>query len=174
MQNTIHKTKAISTLKIRVQSNFLELYCEKLCGKIYSYVLVACEGTHYLSYHTYKWKLFFQRETVNSNNKKYFVKTIGYKLWYVIYGSTITTMATPISLANIGPRVKSHSQLSSFLILSSCQKKITNTKYYNDTIYYLFPLYLNLLKNEPTDLYIQQIKNKTMQNLKSKKQYDIM
>ena len=83
-------------------------------------------------------------------------------------------MATPISLANIGPTVMSHSQLSSFLILSSCQKKITNTKYYNDTIYYLFPLYLNLLKNEPTDLYIQQIKNKTMQNLKSKKQYGIM
>ena len=33
MQNTIHKTKAISTLKIRVQSNFLELFVKNYVEK---------------------------------------------------------------------------------------------------------------------------------------------
>ena len=52
--------------------------------------------------------MFFEKEMLNLNNKKYFVKTIGYELYYVIYGSTTTTKANLISLDNIGPRVKSH------------------------------------------------------------------
>ena len=74
--------------------------------------------------------MFFERETLNPNNEKYLVKTIGYKLQYTIYGSTTTAIANLISLANIGPRVKFHHQLHSSLVLSSCQKKITNAVYY--------------------------------------------
>ena len=73
--------------------------------------------------------MFFERETLNLNNEKYLVKTIGYKLQYTIYGSTTTAIANLISLANIGPRVKFHHQLHSSLVLSSYQKKITNAVY---------------------------------------------
>ena len=47
--------------------------------------------------------MFFEREMPNPNNKKYFVKITGYKLLYVIDGSTTTAIANPISLDNIGP-----------------------------------------------------------------------
>ena len=56
--------------------------------------------------------MFFKREMVNQNNEKYFVKTIGYKLQYVIDDSTTTAIAKLISLGNIGPSVKSHFQFS--------------------------------------------------------------
>ena len=64
--------------------------------------------------------MFFEKEMLNLNNKKYFVKTIGYELQYVIYGSTTTTKANLISLDNIGPRAKSHFQLLSLLIFWPC------------------------------------------------------
>ena len=47
-----------------------------------------------------KMKMFFERETLNPNNKKYLVKTIGYELWYTIYGFTTTAIGNLISLAN--------------------------------------------------------------------------
>ena len=60
-------------------------------------------------------KMFFERETLNPNNK-YFVKTIRYKLQYTMYGST-TTIVNLISLADIGTRVEVHFQLPSSLVL---------------------------------------------------------
>ena len=48
----------------------------------------------------------FEQEMLNSNNIKYLVTTIGYKLKYVIYDSTTTAIANRIALGNIGPRVK--------------------------------------------------------------------
>ena len=77
-----------------------------------------------------KTKIFFERELLNPNNEKYLVKTIGYMLQYTIYGST-TAIANLISVANIGTRVKFHFQLSSSLVLRSCQKKITYAMYCN-------------------------------------------
>ena len=74
--------------------------------------------------------MFFERETLNPNNEKYLIKTIRYKLQYIIDGSTTIAIANPILLANIGPSVKFHYQLSSLLVLSSCQKKITYAVYY--------------------------------------------
>ena len=62
-------------------------------------------------------EFFFQREMLNPNNEKYLVKIIGYKLWYVIYGSSTTAIVNLILLANIGPRVKFHFQLPSLLVL---------------------------------------------------------
>ena len=76
--------------------------------------------------------MFFERETLNPNNNKYFLKTIGYnKLKYAIDSSTTIATANLISLDNIGPRVKSHFQLPSSLILWSCRKNISLVKYYN-------------------------------------------
>ena len=49
--------------------------------------------------------MFFEREMPNPNNEKYLVKTIGYKLQYIIYGSTTTAIANLISLTDIRPRV---------------------------------------------------------------------
>ena len=74
--------------------------------------------------------MFFEREMPNPNNEKYLVKTIGYKLQYIIYGSTTTAIANLISLASIGPRVKLHFQLPLLLVLSSYRKKITFAMYY--------------------------------------------
>ena len=54
---------------------------------------------------------------LNPNNEKYLVKTIGYKLWYVIYGSSTTAIAKLTLLANIEPRVKFQFQLPSLLVL---------------------------------------------------------
>ena len=48
-----------------------------------------------------KMKNIFELETPNPNNGKYIGKTIGYKLYYVIYGFTTTAIAKLISLANI-------------------------------------------------------------------------
>ena len=61
---------------------------------------------------------------LNQNNKKYFVKTIGYKLHYVINGFTTTAIVKLISLDNIGPSVKSHFQLPSSLSIWSYRKKL--------------------------------------------------
>ena len=63
--------------------------------------------------------MFFERETLNSNNERYLVKTIRSKLWYIIYGSTTTAIANLISLANTGPRVKRPFQLPSSLAIWS-------------------------------------------------------
>ena len=67
---------------------------------------------------------------LNPNNEKYLVKTIGYKLWYVIYGSSTTAIAKLTLLANIEPRVKFQFQLPSLLVLWSYRKKITYAMYY--------------------------------------------
>ena len=75
-------------------------------------------------------KIFLEREMLNTYNEKYLVKTIGYKLLYKIYGSTITAIANLILLVNIGPRVKLHLQLLSSLVLWSYRKKITYATYY--------------------------------------------
>ena len=48
-----------------------------------------------------KMKNIFELETPNPNNGKYIGETIGYKLYYVIYGFTTTAIAKLISLANI-------------------------------------------------------------------------
>ena len=48
-----------------------------------------------------KMKIFFERETLNPINEKYLVKTIGYKIQYVIYGSTTTAIVNLISLTDI-------------------------------------------------------------------------
>ena len=48
-----------------------------------------------------KMKNIFELETPNPNNEKYIGKTIGYKLYYVIYGFTTTAIAKLILLANI-------------------------------------------------------------------------
>ena len=64
-----------------------------------------------------KMKIFFKTEMLNPNNEKYSVKTIGYKLQSIIYGSITTVTANLISLAIIGPRVKFHFQLPSLLVL---------------------------------------------------------
>ena len=48
----------------------------------------------------------FEQEMLSSNNIKYLVTTIGYKLKYVIYGSTTTAIGNWIALGNIGTRVK--------------------------------------------------------------------
>ena len=50
-------------------------------------------------------KNIFELETPNPNNEKYIGKTIGYKLYYVIYGFTTTAIPKLISLANIWPGV---------------------------------------------------------------------
>ena len=50
-------------------------------------------------------KNIFELETPNPNNEKYIGKTIGYKLYYVIYGFTTTAIAKLILLANIWPGV---------------------------------------------------------------------
>ena len=57
--------------------------------------------------------------------------TIEFKLQYVIYDFTNTSMAALISLDNIKPRGKSHFQLPLLLILWSCQKKVFHAMYYN-------------------------------------------
>ena len=75
-------------------------------------------------------KMFFEREMLNPNSEKYLVKTIGYKLYYIIYGSTTTAIANLISPSNIGPRVKFHFQLPLLLVLWSYRKKITYAMYY--------------------------------------------
>ena len=64
-----------------------------------------------------KMKMFYKRETLNPNNEEYSVKTIRFKLQYIIYGSTTTAIAKLISLANRETRVKSHFQLRSSLVL---------------------------------------------------------
>ena len=46
--------------------------------------------------------MFFEREMLNTNNEKYLVKAIGYKLQYTIYDSTTTARANLISQATIG------------------------------------------------------------------------
>ena len=61
-------------------------------------------------------KIFFERESLNPNNEKYLVKTIGYKLYYVIYGFTTTAIANLIVLANTEVRVKFHFQLPFMLV----------------------------------------------------------
>ena len=43
---------------------------------------------------------FFEWKTINPNNRIYLFKTIGIKLWYVIYGSTTVLTANLICLAN--------------------------------------------------------------------------
>ena len=45
--------------------------------------------------------MFFECEKLNPNNKKYLVKTIGLKLWYVVCGSNTLVIANLICLANI-------------------------------------------------------------------------
>ena len=70
--------------------------------------------------------MFFELEKLNPNNQKQFVKTIEYNLEYVMYVPTTTAIANLISLDNIGPRVKSHSQLPSLLILWFCWRKISH------------------------------------------------
>ena len=51
---------------------------------------------------------FYGRKTLNPNNEKYLVKTIGHKQQYITYGSTNNAIANLISLANIGTREKFH------------------------------------------------------------------
>ena len=70
--------------------------------------------------------MFCKGETDNPNNEKCLVKTIRYKLYYVLYGTTTTAIA---NLTNIGPRVKSHFQLLLFLVFWSCTKKILHLFY---------------------------------------------
>ena len=47
------------------------------------------------------WKMFFELEKLNPVNKNYLVKTLGLKLYYVIYGSTSLFIVSMICLANI-------------------------------------------------------------------------
>ena len=75
--------------------------------------------------------MFFKQEALNPSNKIYFIKTVRYKLYYVIDGFTTIAIANLISLYNIGPRVKSHFQFSLLTILWSCRKKITHVTDYN-------------------------------------------
>ena len=76
---------------------------------------------------------------LNQNNEKNFIKTIGYKLQYVIDGFTPTAIAELISLDNIGPSVKFHFQLPSLLSIWSYRNKlpiqcnITVEVYFNKT-----------------------------------------
>ena len=57
--------------------------------------------------------MFFKQKMLNQNNKKYFVKTIGYKhrIQYVTDGFTTIAIAKLISLNNIGPCAKYDFQL---------------------------------------------------------------
>ena len=92
---------------------------------------------------------------LNPNNEKYFVKTIEYKLQYIIYDSNTTAKANLISLDNIAPRVKSHFQLPSLLILWSCHKKIIHAMYYNWQRFTFHCTYrrISFVKALPTQFY---------------------
>ena len=48
---------------------------------------------------------------------KYLVKTMQYKLQYIIYRFTTTAIANLILVANIGPRTKFRFQLPSLLVV---------------------------------------------------------
>ena len=70
-------------------------------------------------------------EALHSNKEKYFFKTIGYKLKYIIHDSTNTAVANLILLDNIGLRVKCHFKLPLLLVLWPYRKKIAHAMYYS-------------------------------------------
>ena len=77
------------------------------------------------------WKMQFPKQTTvirTTQTKILFEQETPPKEWDVVYSSTSTAIAKLISLANIGPRVKSQFQLPSLLVFWSC-RKITHALY---------------------------------------------